>query len=93
MIPAETKQWSHDDHRPVSYSSSADATSRSRAAKSALIVVRARTLFEHVPAELDAYQASLLWKSLLTLCSEFVARTDIDGHNVEIWTVPTVDGA
>ena len=58
-----------------------------------LIVVCARTLLEHVPAELDAYQASLLWRSLLTFCSRFVSRTAIAEHDVQIWTVPTVDGA
>lgn len=53
-----------------------------------LIVVCAKTLLDHIPAELEAYQDTLLWKSLRTICSEFVSRASIDGHDVQVWTVP-----
>ncbi|MFD3041382.1 AAA domain-containing protein [Mycolicibacterium senegalense] len=55
-----------------------------------LIVVCAKTLLDHIPAELEAYQDTLLWKSLRTICSEFVAGAVIDGHDVQVWTVPDI---
>ncbi|OBH37156.1 hypothetical protein A5690_07065 [Mycobacterium intracellulare] len=55
-----------------------------------LIVVCAKTLLDHIPAELDAYLDTLLWKSLRTICSEFVARAVINDQDVQVWTVPTV---
>ena len=58
-----------------------------------LIVVCARTLLDHIPSDLEAYQDTLLWKSLRTLCNQFVARAVIDGHDVQVWTVPTPTAA
>jgi hypothetical protein len=55
-----------------------------------LIVVCAKTLLDHIPAEFEAYQDTLLWKSLRTICSEFVARAVINDHDVQVWTVPSL---
>ncbi len=53
-------------------------------ARRRLIVVCARTLLEHIPPELEQYQAAVLWKSLRSLCSEVVAECHIAGHCVAI---------
>lgn len=56
--------------------------------KERLIVVCARTFLDHVPAEFETYQASMLWKSLRSLCTEQAGSELIDGHLVTIYTAP-----
>lgn len=50
-----------------------------------LIVVCARTLLDHIPAEAEHYQSAVLWKALRGLCSEFVAECEVGGHRVRLF--------
>jgi hypothetical protein len=53
-----------------------------------LIVVCSRSLLDHIPAELENYQAALLWKSLRALCTRLVGSADLAGHHVQVLTLP-----
>lgn len=53
-----------------------------------LVVVCARTLLDHIPAEAEHYQSAVLWKALRGLCSEFVAETEVNGHRVRLYRPP-----
>ncbi|MBA4191249.1 MAG: hypothetical protein C0467_24980 [Planctomycetaceae bacterium] len=50
-----------------------------------LVVVCARTLVDHIPAEAEHYQAAVLWKALRELCNRLVAEVQIDGHRVQLF--------
>lgn len=52
-----------------------------------LIVVCARTLLDHVPADFDTYQSAMLWKALRTLCTRQVGIATIDGITARVLTV------
>ncbi|WP_410814340.1 AAA domain-containing protein [Micromonospora sp. 067-2] len=56
--------------------------------KEKLVVVCARTLLDHVPAELDHYQNAVLWKSLRALCTRLVGEVETDGYQVQVLTIP-----
>ncbi|VFA93884.1 exonuclease V subunit alpha [Nocardia farcinica] len=56
-----------------------------------LIVVCSRTLLGHVPAELEVYESAMLWKSLRAFCSSSVAAERINGHLIQVFTVPRAD--
>jgi hypothetical protein len=57
-------------------------------ARDRLIVVCSETLLDHIAADLEQYQAALLWKSLRALCSRLVSLESIDGQHTRILTVP-----
>jgi hypothetical protein len=57
-------------------------------ARDRLIVVCSETLLDHIAAELEHYQAALLWKSLRALCTQLVSEESVDGRHVHILTVP-----
>ncbi len=57
-------------------------------AKDRLIVVCSTSLLDHIPAEMEHYDATLLWKSLRRLCSELITTQTIDGHAVRVYTPP-----
>ena len=59
-----------------------------------LIVVCSRSLLDHIPADLENYQAALLWKSLRALCTRLVGSAELAGHQVQVLTLPqpTPDG-
>jgi hypothetical protein len=57
-------------------------------AQERLVVVCAETLLSHIPAEVEQYQDTMLWKSLREVCSELVGETDLDGHQVRVYTPP-----
>ena len=57
-------------------------------AKKRLIVVCAETLLDHIPPEIEHYQAALLWKSLRSLCTRALASAEVNAHRVEIRTLP-----
>lgn len=51
-----------------------------------LIVVCSRTLVEYIPADVENYQETMLWKALRSLCSKQVANVALDGkHSAEIF--------
>jgi hypothetical protein len=60
----------------------------SRAQKQ-LIVVCSNTLLDHIPAELEHYEKTILWKSLRAVCSEFIGTQIVDGHQVEVFRPPS----
>ena len=53
-----------------------------------LIVVCSRALLNHIPAEFEHYESSLLWKSLRDLCREPIAETQVDGYPVRLYQPP-----
>ncbi|MEG4810073.1 AAA domain-containing protein [Microcoleus sp. F8-D3] len=59
----------------------------SRAQKQ-LIVVCSKTLLDHIPAELEHYEETMLWKSLRSVCSELIGKEMVDGHQVEVFMPP-----
>jgi hypothetical protein len=58
-----------------------------------LVVVCARALLDHIPAEVEHYESAALWKALRDLCSEFVAETEVHGHRVRLYRPPPECGA
>ena len=60
----------------------------SRAQKQ-LIVVCSKTLLDHIPAELEHYEETMLWKSLRSVCSQLIGTQIVDGHHVEVFTPPS----
>jgi hypothetical protein len=62
-------------------------------ARDRMIVVCARTLLDHVPADLDHYESALLWKYLRAMCTRRVASERVAGVGVEVFTLPTAIGA
>jgi hypothetical protein len=57
-------------------------------AQERLVVVCAESLLSHIPAEVEQYQDTMLWKSLREVCSELVGEIDVDGHQVQVYTPP-----
>jgi hypothetical protein len=53
-----------------------------------LVVVCARALLDHIPAEIEHYESAALWKALRDLCSEFVAEAEVGGHRVRLYRPP-----
>jgi hypothetical protein len=56
--------------------------------KDRLVVVCAASLLDHMPVEVEHYESAMLWKSLRSLCTQEVGRTQIDGHEAVILTPP-----
>ena len=52
--------------------------------KTRLVVVCARTLLDHVPAELEHYETALLWKFLRSFCRHQVGTDTMDEHTYEV---------
>lgn len=59
----------------------------SRAQKQ-LIVVCSKTLLDHIPAELEHYEETMLWKSLRAVCSQLIGTEIMDGHQVQFFEPP-----
>lgn len=57
-------------------------------AQERLIVVCSSSLLDHIPADLEHYEAALLWKALREICSQEVAHETVNGHSVQIFTPP-----
>jgi superfamily I DNA and/or RNA helicase len=55
-------------------------------AKNRLIVVVAKSLLDAVPAEIDDYDSTLLWKSLRELCTSVIGTETVNGYTVRIFT-------
>jgi hypothetical protein len=53
-----------------------------------LVVICSETLLDHIPAELENYESTLLWKSLREVCSLEVGHDDVSGHAVTVYTPP-----
>lgn len=52
--------------------------------KDRLIVVCAETLLDHIPVELDLYDAAMLWKALRATCTRPAGDDRVDGHQVAL---------
>ena len=59
----------------------------SRAQKQ-LIVVCSKTLLDHIPAELEHYEETMLWKSLRAVCSQLIGTEIVEGHQVQFFEPP-----
>ena len=59
-------------------------------AQERLIVVCSESLLNHIPAELEQYDSTLLWKSLRQICSVQLATLVMSGYTVQLF-VPNVD--
>lgn len=59
----------------------------SRAQKQ-LIVVCSKTLLDHIPAELEHYEETMLWKSLRSVCSQLIGTEIVEGHQVQVFMPP-----
>lgn len=57
-------------------------------AEERLIVVVSETILDHVAADLEVYEASLLWKELRRTCSRPILDVEIDGHRVRALACP-----
>lgn len=57
-------------------------------AEERLIVVVSETLLDHVAADLEVYEASLLWKELRRTCSQLLVEVEINGHRVRALGCP-----
>ncbi len=52
--------------------------------KERLVVVCARTLLDHIPAEADHYEQAKLWKALRELCTVAVGTATVNGHTARL---------
>ncbi len=55
-------------------------------AKDRLVVVCSETLINHIPADYDQYESTMLWKALRNVCSQLVANIEVQGKKVKIFT-------
>ena len=53
------------------------------------MVVCAETLLPHIPPDLEAYSAVMLWKSLRAPCCAAISQIGMAGHELTLWTLPT----
>jgi len=53
-----------------------------------LMVICSDALLDHIPAELENYESTLLWKSLREVCSLQIGEDNVSGHTVRIYTPP-----
>jgi AAA domain-containing protein/PD-(D/E)XK nuclease superfamily protein len=60
-------------------------------ARDRLIVVCAETLLDHIPVEVEHYEAALLWKALRSLCTRLVATEPMEGHTVRLYAPPSLN--
>ncbi len=58
-----------------------------------LMVVCAATLLDHIPAEIEHYDETMLWKSLRRICSRLVSETTLEGHRVQVLAPATATDA
>jgi hypothetical protein len=54
-------------------------------AQARLIVVCSESLLNHIPAELEQYDSTLLWKSLRQICTIELAAETMNGYNVRLF--------
>jgi hypothetical protein len=54
-------------------------------AQARLIVVCSESLLNHIPAELEHYDSTLLWKSLRQICTVHLASETMNGYNVRLF--------
>ncbi len=52
--------------------------------QSRLIVVCSGSLIDHIPTEVDHYEATMLWKYLRQICSHLVAAEEIEGSSIRV---------
>jgi hypothetical protein len=51
-----------------------------------LVVVCSETLINHIPADYEQYESTMLWKALRNVCSRLVATINVQGATVRIFT-------
>lgn len=53
-----------------------------------LIVVCSKTLLDYIPAELEHYEETMLWKALRSECSQLIFTENVNEHKVEVFMPP-----
>lgn len=53
-----------------------------------LIVVCSKTLLDYIPAELEHYEETMLWKALRSECSQLIFTEKVNEHKVEVFMPP-----
>ncbi|WP_199309843.1 AAA domain-containing protein [Synechocystis sp. FACHB-383] len=53
--------------------------------KKRLIVVCSKTLLDYIPAEIENYEEAILWKSLRSVCSEFIFEDMFQNAKIEVY--------
>ncbi|MEG4006568.1 AAA domain-containing protein, partial [Microcoleus sp. Pol11C1] len=53
-----------------------------------LIVVCSKTLLDYIPAELEHYEETMLWKTLRSECSQLIFTENVNEHKVEVFMPP-----
>ncbi|MBE9203993.1 hypothetical protein IQ218_11775 [Synechocystis salina LEGE 06099] len=53
--------------------------------KKRLIVVCSKTLLDYIPAEIENYEETILWKSLRSVCSEFIFEDIFQNAKIEVY--------
>lgn len=53
-----------------------------------LIVVCSKTLIDYIPAELEHYEETMLWKALRSECSQLIFTENVNEHKVEVFMPP-----
>jgi hypothetical protein len=53
-----------------------------------LIVVCSKTLLDYIPAELEHYEETMLWKALRSECSQLIFTEKVNEHKVEVFVPP-----
>lgn len=56
-------------------------------AQERLVVICSQELINYIPAEIEYYDSSLLWKTLRRLCSKNIGTLEINNHNVQLFTI------
>jgi len=54
--------------------------------KDRLVVVCSEALINHIPADYEQYEATMLWKALRNVCSTLVATVNVHGTAVRLFT-------
>ncbi|HEY9863822.1 MAG TPA: DEAD/DEAH box helicase [Candidatus Obscuribacterales bacterium] len=53
-----------------------------------LIVVCSKSLLDYIPAELEHYEETMLWKTLRSECSQLIFTENVNKHKVEVFMPP-----
>ncbi len=56
-------------------------------AQKRLIVVCSQTLLDYIPADLEHYKETMLWKDLRSTCSQLIGTKNINSYLAEVFTV------
>jgi superfamily I DNA and/or RNA helicase len=58
-------------------------------AETRLVIVASEALLDHVAADLEVYEAAMLWKEVRRVCSATLVETEVRGYQVRVMGYPT----